>query len=385
MTSYKFNSVVLDANIIASSTSLSSPQINYILKVSHYLGIKIYIPKVVYDECLAFRKREIINEVANINSAISRYNKKVPNSKRCYLSPDFLSKKTDIALEVYKKILNRFLKENRISIIKYPKTPHEEIVERIYSREIPFIHSESEKGYKDFLIIESIKQEIGPKTDGDVLFITENIQDFCGKNPKPCNEESIFNGNKAEAGEKIYDLAKSFNFKNIFVARNINVAINRTLSSPEDIDFKRLFLDKSENIGRNMLQSAIISRDIFGDPLFSIGDHNNGKIKNLCVTFESISTSKDDEYLEINGIINIVFDCDFHIDASEFCLLDNSFVFKDEISKLLNLGDYFDEPDFWKFDAHDMHYSKKFRFAYVNWGTPVNDIVDVDVSDIFIY
>lgn len=91
---------------------------------------------------------------------------------------------TETTLEGKKRLYLKRLNELGFSVLPYPKTSHELIVAKELCGGKPF--SSSKKGYRDSLIWETVKEQLIPVKDlwGDtqVLFLSDNTQDFADKN-----------------------------------------------------------------------------------------------------------------------------------------------------------------------------------------------------------
>jgi len=85
----------------------------------------------------------------------------------------------DIQTEIdkYSKEIKKKLKSFGVKYINYPKVAHEEIVKRALERRKPF--KENGSGYRDTLIWVSILDLFKTNKGEIVVFITDNLKDFC--------------------------------------------------------------------------------------------------------------------------------------------------------------------------------------------------------------
>ncbi|GGG60385.1 PIN domain-containing protein [Paenibacillus radicis (ex Gao et al. 2016)] len=195
--------VILDSNILLQDLELNNEQLKKLVWFMDLMGLKIAITQITLDECFGNFK---INSNREINEVISAYKK----SRNLYYNKD--RKKSIQTIEeglrldanarhqLYQQNMHEFIANHNIEIIDYPSVAHESIIHRIYDRKFPFKdESCKEKGYKDYLIIEAIKQWISNRNIQKVIFVTNNLKDFVetkGKNSLhkdyACEEIEVF-------------------------------------------------------------------------------------------------------------------------------------------------------------------------------------------------
>lgn len=146
---------------------------NAFLKACAFLQIRVVIPEIVLDETKG-KYREKLKQKAD---SFKKNHKEL--SKLTEL-PDFNISLDDL-VEEYIVWLDELVENNNIAILEYPNISIKEIVETSYQKQKPF--KASGEGHKDYVIWETIKQEIeGTTEDSTYYFLTNNTDDFCSKN-----------------------------------------------------------------------------------------------------------------------------------------------------------------------------------------------------------
>jgi hypothetical protein len=195
--------IILDSNILLKDLELNNEHLRNLICFMDLMGLKIAITQITLDECFGNFKINICRES---NEIISTYKKSrylyYKNDKKKFVKKydESLSLNANAMYQMYQKNVREFITNNNIEIIDYPNVAHENIIKRIYDRKIPFTdESCKEKGYKDYLIIEAIKQWISKRNNGNVIFVTNNIKDFIDPESKcslhkdySCKEIKVF-------------------------------------------------------------------------------------------------------------------------------------------------------------------------------------------------
>lgn len=169
--------VVLDSNILIADFWLESISSKMLLENSKNGKIALHIPKVVVDEtCNKFRSR-IKSHSNNILKEVKSFEKLSKTNTSITITDDIENK----IIEDYVLFLEKTIKDNNITIIDYPNTPHEYLAKKAMLKKKPF--NENEKGYRDNLIWENIKslvskEDVEIPATPEIIFITQNHKDF---------------------------------------------------------------------------------------------------------------------------------------------------------------------------------------------------------------
>tara|TARA_R110002096_G_C14616716_1_gene723835 strand:+ start:896 stop:1996 length:1101 start_codon:yes stop_codon:yes gene_type:complete len=172
--------VVLDSNIIIADWHLESSNFKILLESSKSDKLDVYVPQVVFDEVVNKFESRLQEAKNKIGKEINTANKLLKSELDSDLNDSLIKKSTN----VYRKKLLKTLKDNNVTIIKYPKTKHEFLAHKAMKKIKPF--NSNEKGYRDCLIWENIKSILTVEEDAivfpEVIFITTNGTDFATDN-----------------------------------------------------------------------------------------------------------------------------------------------------------------------------------------------------------
>lgn len=169
--------VALDSNILIADFWLESISSKMLLENSKNGKIALHIPRVVIDETcnkFAFRIKSHSN---NILKEIKSFDKLSKTNTSIAITEDIENK----IIKDYELFLEKTIKDNNITIIDYPNTPHEYLAKKAMLKKKPF--NENEKGYRDNLIWENIKslvsaEDVEIPATPEIIFITQNYKDF---------------------------------------------------------------------------------------------------------------------------------------------------------------------------------------------------------------
>jgi len=168
--------VVLDANIIIGDFWLETTNFKLLFESAKKGDIKIYIPEVVLDEVVNKYNKRLEESEQKIESELKTFNKVSRLKIDSYITKSVIEK----SLTDYKKHIKNIIKENAIDVIEYPKTDHKFIAEKAINKSKPF--NSNEKGYRDCLIWENIKELLTESESAisqpELVFITNNYKDF---------------------------------------------------------------------------------------------------------------------------------------------------------------------------------------------------------------
>ncbi len=173
--------IILDTCILVKEGHFLSASMRKFLKAANFLKISVYLPEVVCDELLANAKCEIDRQSKIFNEA---------NKKLIELTGEEISETDGVAridlkkaFSEYKRQLKNTLKQHNVKILNYPNTSQKEIIEASYTGKMPF--KSPEKGYKDYLIWQTMRELIEKNPSQKFVFLTENVKDFCEKKHDP--------------------------------------------------------------------------------------------------------------------------------------------------------------------------------------------------------
>lgn len=165
--------VTIDTNIIFQDFNLNSLHFKVFLEHLDTIPATLHISEVVIDEVVNKYRENLLKSITEIERSESSLRK---------LGIELEVKLPEInkTVQNYRKSLLEKLKVYNVEILKYPEPPHNIIFQRIFEKKLPF--RGGEKGYRDFLIWESIKKLVLWGHE-QVIFLTNNTTDFgSGKN-----------------------------------------------------------------------------------------------------------------------------------------------------------------------------------------------------------
>lgn len=174
--------IIIDTNVVHNDYMLTGFRITALCSSNENLGYSVYIPDVVVDEMVKQYKEEIDGYADQYNQALNQLKKR----KTLADISDFNS---NTVTEKYEETLRNRIAELGIIVIPYPKTAHKEMVHRELSKRKPF--KDSTKGYRDALIWESIKEHCLESKDAEIVFLTENTDDFASKDKTTLHPDLI--------------------------------------------------------------------------------------------------------------------------------------------------------------------------------------------------
>ena len=175
--------IIIDTNVVHLDYQLTGVRITGLCSSCERLDHRVFIPEVVIDEMVKQYRDEVNECTEQINNALNKLKKR--NVRIQLQSID-----SALITSGYERKLRDRINILGIHVIPYPKTAHKEMVARELNRRKPF--KDSTKGYRDSLIWESIKEYCKqvPKGD-DIVFLTENSDDFASKDKKTFHPDLI--------------------------------------------------------------------------------------------------------------------------------------------------------------------------------------------------
>ncbi|WP_162160627.1 PIN domain-containing protein [Paenibacillus gorillae] len=328
--------VILDSNILLQDLELNNEQLKKLVWFMDLMGLKIAITQITLDECFGNFK---INSNREINEVISAYKK----SRNLYYNKDRkksiqtieegLRSDANARHQLYQQNVREFIANHNIEIIDYPKVAHESIIQRIYDRQFPFKdESCKEKGYKDYLIIEAIKQWISERDVGNVIFVTNNVKDFVqtkGKNflhkDYACEEITVFS-----------------NINEVFDEHIDKITFQREGS---DLGFDgQLYSTKLLNYIRN---TEVAQWELLTDSFLS--DISYDKINLMKV--ERLKISESSEVFFIEGSFKFELSIEIQLDGFTLNLLNQ---LRGKVNQILEEKGITFSDDFWLENEHSL-------------------------------
>lgn len=203
--------IILDTNVLTKDYQLQGGWILKLGDASQKLGYEVLIPQVVVDEIFHQYRMEMEEAYSTYQRGVRMLNRFGTKSVKNATEDDFVAK---TCLEKEIKYMER-LKDLGIKILPYPKVAHSEVVRKELYGKKPFVSSQ--KGYRDSLIWETVKEQLMPVKDllgeTQILFLSANTRDFADKKKKlhpELQEEFTTEGYTDNAIELVSDLEKFF-------------------------------------------------------------------------------------------------------------------------------------------------------------------------------
>lgn len=322
----RIQSVILDTNILLKDYKLSGYELRKLIKTKELYSIELCIPEIVKDECIGNFIADYKTRIHNLDKSINEINE-LADSNSCIAKTN-INKKTNSFVNKYKARLNKFIKDNNIQIIKYPQVTHKTVVGKMYEKKPPFNNGNnkcSEKGYKDFLIIESIRNyTINRKCNERVILVTQNMNDFIDKN------------NSQSGDLNVIPFSKELNIKSTYIARSLANLFEELKSNLafEKIDAGEIPTSVLEEMFSGALRDSfwLYETDIIGIITFEITPSDiSCKISDYTVEF-----TEEANIINISGIMEVSMKCSFEIDNYDAYLLDDTFLFRELVNRRIN-------------------------------------------------
>lgn len=301
--------IIIDTNVVHNDYMLTGYRISALCSAKESLGYSVFIPDVVVDEIVKQYKEEIEGYAEQYNQALNQL------KKRKTLT-DIIAFDSNTVTDNYEQTLRNRIAELCIGIIPYPQTAHKEMVLRELSKRKPF--KDSSKGYRDSLIWESIKEHCLASQNVDVVFLTENTDDFAAKDKTSLHPDLI---NDCEAIG--YDVSKLTLISGVH--RYVEQEIVSKSAALEDL---LEFLRASDYLGNIDLLKCVkdyithdnmdsyINGDSYGESVIYVpGYYENPVIAGMdthSITFDSIHEISKTELL-VKCSIEIELDLDVFI------------------------------------------------------------------------
>ncbi|PIJ41052.1 hypothetical protein, partial [Tatumella sp. OPLPL6] len=221
---------------------------------------------------------------------------------------------------------------------------------------LPFKEGKKEVGYKDFLIINSIREFF--KDSDETIIITDNMKDFssAGKD----NKHGVISLSREHGIDNLYmlkDISElSILLNKIKVKEGIELPWNR-----EDV----------ENKITDAISDIMYNQEIYGEVLFFDIDTCD-----VFVSVMSIKAESDrDSFMDITGKVKIQMDCSFTIDCFLFETLSDNFIFYKYIKNELRKRKIKDD-DMWKIKFNKFHFCRVFDFNITDYDYKEGNTLD---------
>lgn len=172
--------IIIDTNIINKDYKLHGKYIVTLSGAAAKLGYDVCVPEVVVDEIVSHYKDELLEAHDTYNEGVSKLKKLLPEMPKSIIS----ELTVEDQLQKFREQYEGELQAKNIKILPYPNVDHKSIVAKELDKKKPF--KDSQKGYRDSLIWETVKSELIPAMDlfdeCQILLLTRNTKDFADKN-----------------------------------------------------------------------------------------------------------------------------------------------------------------------------------------------------------
>lgn len=256
--------IILDTNVITKDYSLQGGRILKLRDASKQLGYEVLVPQIVIDEIFHQYREELEN-------AYNKYLKDIRTLSRLGLKEMKMVSEENFVEDTIKRKQEQYLKQLHdlgVKTMPYPKTRHDFLVYKELSGKKPF--TSSEKGYRDSLIWEAVKEQLMPGNDltdeTQVLFLSANTRDFAGKNKQlhpDLVKEVVDLGNTEKTIILVADFDKFFNET---INQELKELENIANTLKNDRKYNRINLDR-------VLETILYDEYVYGDYLFKADEN----------------------------------------------------------------------------------------------------------------
>ena len=202
--------IIIDTNIINKDYKLHGKYIVTLSGAAAKLGYDVCVPEVVVDEIVSHYKDELLEAHDTYNKGVSKLKKLLPEMPKSIIS----ELTVEDQLQKFREQYESELQAKNIKILPYPNVDHKSIVAKELEKKKPF--KDSQKGYRDSLIWETVKSELIPAKDlfdeCQILLLTRNIKDFADacRLHKDLKDELLELGYSDNVIELVIDCEKFF-------------------------------------------------------------------------------------------------------------------------------------------------------------------------------
>lgn len=317
------NYIVLDTNVLHNDWNLYGTRLSVLTATAARLNNKICIPMVVVDEL----NHQYIGE---LKSQAEQYNKSMKRLSNMKAPIVFSKYDPSPEIDVYKDWMLTRLKDLNVSVLPYPNVKHDIIVQKELDQKKPFLSSQ--KGYRDALIWESVKELRIKKrsVSGKVYFLSENTSDFASKDKKSFHEDLVdemrSGGIAAGTIEYVPSIDK-FIEENITNTLQILDSILTDLTSTGghgDIDFNTVIHD---HINESEYSSFLVENVQFDDIAYCPAVYEDPSIANIEleeIHYTDVRRLSESKIL-VKCTAKVHVDIDFFIQKSDVYLYDGTY------------------------------------------------------------
>ena len=202
--------IIIDTNIINKDYRLCNKSIVTLSDAAAKLGYEVCVPEVVVDEIECHYKNELLEAYDTYLKGFSNLNKLTAVPYKLTISQVSI----DEQLQKFREQYETDLRALNVKILPYPNVGHKSLVAKELDKKKPY--KDSQKGYRDSLIWETVKSELIPAEDlfdeCQILLLTRNTKDFADKNGlhQDLKDELLALGYSDTVVELITDCEKFF-------------------------------------------------------------------------------------------------------------------------------------------------------------------------------
>lgn len=174
--------IVLDTNVLHNDWNLTGTRLTLLTESAQKLNHQVCVPMVVVDELVHQYQTEIQDKADAYNKALKSLSHM--RTPLAYAKLDVQNEK-----DTYKEWMKQELASKNVRVLPYPSTKHDYLVSKELGQLKPFLNSE--KGYRDALIWESVKEckkKIGAEP---LIFVSDNTNDFANKSKDSFHDHLI--------------------------------------------------------------------------------------------------------------------------------------------------------------------------------------------------
>ncbi|WP_439852354.1 PIN domain-containing protein [Pseudomonas syringae] len=359
----KFHAVVIDANILIRDYLLRGNALQKIVKTKNLYGLEVCIPEVVRDECIGNFGKDIDIAGKDFISLSDRLDRL---GLQGVLNKNTVAKQLDLSRQKYIRRLDAFMTTNCVTLLPYPTVSHKHVVEKMYQRGKPFTDSGvREKGYKDYLIVASIREYFKRGNPDNILFLTDNVGDFaCAKA-------------LSKKENQLLPLDEQYCLPDVYVARTATALFNALSVNLGQTCSGEAIKAFNENLVRCVIQRCCdTDAELLFDFFTCFIDVNIHQETICCEVIESqVQIDNEAEIMEAKGIIKITFKCSFSVDNLDVQLksVDNKFVFMGQIKERI-FQERLPWRGEWSESFSNVEFSKEFLFEYIEFEYVRNEI-----------
>lgn len=311
--------IVLDTNVLHNDCNLTGTRLTLLTESAQKLNHQICVPIVVVDELVHQYQTEIQDKADAYNKALKSLS---------HMRTPLAYAKLDVQKEkdTYKEWMKQELASKNVRDLPYPSTKHDFLVSKELRQLKPFLNSE--KGYRDALIWESVKEckkKIGAEP---LIFVSENTKDFANKSKNNFHDNLIAELN--DEGKDTHTI-RYVSEPDKFIRAEIKGAFDELTDimtqlqnsrSYGDIDFKQVV---SEHVTDNEFSDYLTCCPEYDDECFCPGFYESPTISNIGldkIDFTDVRKLSEESILvSIKALVSI--DLDFFVYHGDLIHFDN--------------------------------------------------------------